>query len=180
VIVVRDRAKRIALRQLAQLGFADYAAHEKAGIRAFAPGLDGIWHGPAIDLDEARRTPGVWPFVDHLEDVPELLLVTVDLTMLAIMDNPLDRQSIVGGASTYPFVAHLLLAARGEGLAGVMTTFVIREEPEARKILGFPDHVALAAMVALGYPEHQNSKLTRKPVEEFARIDSWDGPPLTA
>ena len=32
----------------------------------------------------------------------------------------------------------------------------------------------------LGLPERQVTKLTRRPVEDFATIDRYDGPPLTA
>ena len=38
--------------------------------------------------------------------------------------------------------------------------------------------VAVAAMVPLGRPVKQLTKLTRKPVESFATIDRFDGEPL--
>ena len=43
-----------------------------------------------------------------------------------------ERQSIIGGGSIYPFGQNLLLSARSEGLAGVMTTFLVRQEEAAR------------------------------------------------
>ncbi|MGE0307402.1 MAG: nitroreductase family protein [Acidimicrobiia bacterium] len=178
-IFIRDRDTRVKLRELVQGSFREYQAHQRAGVVAFSTGADGIWHGPAIDLDEARRTPAPWGFVDRFEDLPEWVIITADLTQLAIMDNPIGRQSICGGASVYPFVQSMLLAARAEGIAGVLTTFLVREERAAREILGFPEHIAIAAMVLLGYPKHQNSKLTRKPVEDFARMERWDGPAFT-
>lgn len=178
-IIVRDRDTRVKLRELVQSSFREYQAHQRVGVVAFSTGDDGIWHGPAVDLDEARQVPAPWSFTDHLEDLPEWVIVTADLTQLAIMDNPVGRQSICGGASVYPFVQSMLLAARAEGIAGVLTTFIVREERAAREILGFPEHIAIAAMVILGYPKRQNSKLTRRPVEEFARIDRWDGPAFT-
>ena len=36
----------------------------------------------------------------------------------------------------------------------------------------------LAAVVPLGRPARQVSKLRRGPVEEFARLERWDGPSL--
>jgi hypothetical protein len=36
------------------------------------------------------------------------------------------------------------------------------------------------ATLFLGVPTHQNTKLKRNPVESFASIDRFDGPPLTA
>ena len=57
-----------------------------------------------------------------------MLLLFVDLTALAVLDNGLGRQSIVGGGSIYPFGHNVLLAARNEGLGGVLTTIICREE----------------------------------------------------
>jgi hypothetical protein len=36
----------------------------------------------------------------------------------------------------------------------------------------------LAAVVPLGYPTRALTKLTRNPVEDFARWERWDGPPV--
>ena len=38
-----------------------------------------------------------------------------------------------------------------------------------------PDNFAIASMIGIGKPVKQLTKLKRKPVSEFARIDSWDG-----
>ena len=73
------------------------------------------------------------------------------------------------GASIYPFCWSALLAARSHGLGGVLTTFIVRREPEVRTLLGLGPREAVAAMLCLGVPTHQNTKLTRKPVESFYR-----------
>jgi nitroreductase len=65
-----------------------------------------------------------------------------------------------------------------EGLGGVITTVLTREEPAARALLGVPDQFAVAALVVLGYPVHRPTKLRRRPVERFATVDRFDGPPL--
>ena len=101
--------------------------------------------------------------------------VLVDL-QLATVDRGFDHYTIVGGASIYPFAWSILLAARSLGLAGVMTTMATRNEDEVRSLLGVPDHVAVAAVLALGWPVHQTSKLRRAPVSEFATVDRYDGP----
>jgi len=41
---------------------------------------------------------------------------------------------MVGGASIYPFAWSVLLAARAEGLAGVMTTMVVRDEEAIKEL----------------------------------------------
>jgi nitroreductase len=180
VIVIDDPAVRAAIRDLSVLGWREYVAHVRAGVVPFAPGDDGRWPGPAVDLAQARGEDAPAPFVDRLHEAPALLVVTVDLRTLAVTDVDLDRQSIVGGGSVYPFVENLLLAARDLDLGGVMTTFLCRQEPAARELLALPDHVAVAAVVALGYPAARATRLRRKPVEEFTRVDRYDGPPFTA
>ena len=45
----------------------------------------------------------------------------------------LPRQSIVGGASIYPFVQNLLLALRDEGLGAAMTTLLVPAEAEVKR-----------------------------------------------
>ena len=59
-----------------------------------------------------------------------------------------------------------------------MTTMVVRREAEVRELFGIPDHVAVAALVALGHPVRQPRRLKRQPVEEFTTVDSFDGPAL--
>lgn len=178
VILLRDRSTRTRIRELYQLGWREYTAHQRAGLVPFAPVDGGRWTGPAVDLEEARATPAPLPFADHLEDVPVLLVVTVDLSQLAVMDNGLDRQSIVGGASVYPFCHNVLLAARDVGLGGVLTTVLTRQEPAVKELLGIPDGHAVAALVALGHPEKQLTKLRRASVEELTSVDRFDGPPF--
>jgi nitroreductase len=88
------------------------------------------------------------------------------------------RPPVVGGASIYPFCWSILLAAREHGLGGVLTTFLSRAEQAAAPLLGLPPDHALVATLFLGVPTHQNTKLRRNPVESFASIDRFDGPPL--
>lgn len=176
VIVLQDPEIRRRIRDLYVLGWREYMAHVNAGLVAFAPLDHGRWTGPAVDLEEARATPSPMPFADHLDEVPVLLLLVVELGALAVLDNGLDRQSIVGGASVYPFGHNILLAARDAGLGGVMTTALARQEPAVMELLGIPDGWAVAGLLALGHPEKQVTRLRRQPVEAFTRIDRFDGP----
>ena len=105
-----------------------------------------------------------------------LLALFADLTRLAAVDRDLDRYTFAGGASIYPFAWSVLLAAREEGLGGVVTTMAIRREDEVRALFGAPDHLALAAVIALGHPVRQPRRLSRGPVAGFATVDRLDGP----
>jgi nitroreductase len=180
VIVLTDPELRSRIRDLYVLAWREYMAHVYAGLVAFAPLDKGRYTGPAIDLELARQTPAPMHFSDHLDEVPVLLLVVAELAELAVIDNGLDRQSIVGGASVYPFVHNVLLAARDADLGGVMTTVLCRQEPAVKELLGIPDGVALAALVALGHPAKTVTKLKRKPVSDFTTVDRFDGPVFTS
>jgi len=179
VIVLRDPATRRRIRELYQLGWREYAAHATEHLVPFAPGPDGRWTAPAVDLDAARATPAPNTFADHLDEAPVLLVVVADLGALAVTDNGLDRQSIVGGASIYPFCHNVLLAARNAGLGGVLTTVLARQEPAAKELLGVPDGWAVAALLVLGHPVRQITKLRRASVEEFTTVDRFDGTPFS-
>jgi len=174
VIVLQSREVRRQLRDVYLPGWYEYLAIRAAGLTPFAPITDRAAEATAA----ANAVPIETGFPEHLDEVPVLLAVTVDLRDLAAVDRDLDRYTFAGGASVYPFCWNLLLAARAEGLGGVITTMAIRAEPEVRELLGLPDEVALAAVIALGHPVKQLSKLNREPVEAFTTVDRHDGEPF--
>lgn len=177
VVVVSHPASRERLEELSVGGWDEYAAFVKAGRVPFAPGEDGRWHGIPDDVDlDAESPPN--EFVTHLSQAPTLAVLLADLTQLAITDIDLDRQSIVGGASVYPFAQNILLSARNEGLGGVFTTFLCRHEAEVKALLSVPDPWVVAGMLALGSVERFPGRLKRKAVDELVRVDHFDGAPL--
>ena len=116
-------------------------------------------------------------FARHLADVPVLVVVCAQLADLLATDRQLDRLSVVGGASIYPAVQNLLLSARAEGLGTALTTLLCLVEPEVKALLGIPDGVLTAAMVALGWPERPFPKrLARRPLGESCFVDGWGTP----
>lgn len=119
-------------------------------------------------------------FAEHLDEVPLILVICVDINALALTDARLDRPSIVGGASIHNFMQNVLLGCRNEGLASAVTTLLAEVEPEAQRVLDLPANLAIAAMVPVGYPDPQRTvtRLSRRPVEEFAFVDRFGGEPL--
>ena len=174
VVVVKDRDVRERLAELYQEAWREYAAHGRIGKVAFSPG-DDRFSRSWVDLDEAAATPAPNPFADAMAQHPVVLVVCVELSALAVLDHGLDRQSIVGGASIYPFCHNVMLKARDEGLGGVMTTAICRREPEVVELLGIPDTHVVASLIALGHPEQVVTKLRRDPVDRFATVDRFDG-----
>jgi nitroreductase len=180
VIVVKDPAARAALRDLYLDGWYQYLAMGSAGLVPWAPVTDRAAEARAIAeaprfAEAGAAAPG---FAELLDAAPALLLVLADLRALAAVDRDLPRYTLVGGASIYPFVWSLLLAARAEGLGGVTTTVAIRREDQLRARFGIPDTVAVAALVVLGRPVEQPTRLRRAPVSSFAWVDRYEGAPL--
>lgn len=175
VVVLKDAETRRRIRELYVLGWREYMAHAEAGVVPFAPMDRGRWAGPLVDLEHAREIPRPNPFADHLDTAPVLLVLVAQLGALACVDNGLDRQSIIGGASIYPFAHNILLGARNEGLGGVMTSVLARQEPAVSALLAIPEGFVVAGLLALGHPQRQVTRLSRRPVEEFAWIDRFGG-----
>jgi nitroreductase len=183
VIMIQDPELRRTMRDLYLPGWYDYLAQVQAGLTPWAVVTDRELERRAVEhAAEIARAAGEGPggFAEHFDQVPVMLVIVADLANLATVDRDAGRYTMVGGASIYPFCWSILLAARAEGLAGVMTTMVVREEPAVRRLLGIPDTATVAGVLALGQPVHQPTKLRRAPVEAFATIDRFDGKPLEA
>jgi nitroreductase len=181
VIVVKDPDKRRHLRDLYLSDWYKYLALAGAGIVPWSPTADrqaetaALAGAPALADAAAAAPPG---FAETLDTAPALLLILADLSALATVDRDLDRYTFAGGASIYPFVWSLLLTARTEGLAGVMTTVAIRREDDVRRLFDVPQTLAVAALVVLGRPVTTVRRLRRSPVEDFAWVDRYRGSPL--
>jgi nitroreductase len=181
VVLVKDRDARCALRDAYLPGWYEYLAQAAEGLTPWAAVTDrelerrSVAAAPAL-ATSASEGPG--GFAEHLDEVPVMLVLLADLTRLATVDRDADHYTMVGGASIYPFAWSILLAAREEGLAGVMTTMVVREEASVKQLLGVPETTSVVGLMALGHPVRQPTRLRREPVEAFATIDRYDGTPL--
>jgi nitroreductase len=181
VIVVKDTERRRALRDLYLDGWHDYIAHVLAGLIPFSPLASDEDRASALskrDAAIALSKPDGFP--ETLDEVPVRLVICADLTSLAATDRDLGRYQITGGASIYPFVWSILLAAHVRGLGGVMTTIATRNEAGVRDVLDIPNDQIVASIVALGHCEQRATKLKRRSVEEFTTTDSFEGATFTS
>jgi nitroreductase len=83
----------------------------------------------------------------QIENVPVLILACMDHGAAGPGLGSLTR-----GASIYPAVQNLLLAARALGLGTVLTTLHTQYEREIKALLHIPDAVETAALIPVGYP----------------------------
>ena len=122
----------------------------------------------AATRSKARNDAAALHLSQHLHEVPVLILVCVQHD-----GTPGD---ISRGANIYPAVQNMLLAARGLGLASVLTTRPRRGfEKEIKALLGIPDNVDTAALLPLGYPAdgQHYGPTRRRPVEEVTYNERW-------
>ncbi|MGB6761662.1 nitroreductase family protein, partial [Mycobacterium sp.] len=129
VVVVKDRERRRRLRDFYVRGSMDYMAMLAAGLRPWAPTNDRDAEARALAAENAATAGG---FAERFDEAPVLLALFANLSLLAAVDRDADRYTFAGGASIYPFAWSILLAARDEGLGGVITTIAIREEPQVK------------------------------------------------
>jgi nitroreductase len=169
VVVVEELERRRALRDLYLPRWRAYMEQTGAARLLADP--------EQADSRRARMVRLADEYAQRLDEVPVHLVVGVRLEDLAVTDAELPRQSIVGGASIYPFVQNLLLALRSEGLATAMTTLLVPAEADVRSLLAIPEDVALAAHIGVGYrADPWPGRLSRRPVQEFAFSERFGEP----
>ena len=125
------------------------------------------WQAATADMKELTQ-----PYrhgkrlAEQMESVPVLILACIDHGQADYGFGPVTR-----GASIYPAVQNLMLAAWSLGLGTVLTTphFFVPGAFEA--ILGVPSDVTVTAALPIGYPKG-NFGPTKRPSAE--RVVSWD------
>ena len=169
VVAVQDAELRRALRDLYLPPWRAYM--EQTG------GAAMLADPESHDQRRVRMVRRANEYAEGLDKVPVHLVVGVRLGDVLATDASLPRQSIVGGASIYPFVQNLLLGLRAEGLGAALTTLLVPAEDEVRRLLEIPDDVALAAHIGVGHrADPWPKQLSRRPVEEFAFLDRFGAP----
>jgi len=77
------------------------------------------------------------------------------------------------GASIYPAVQNMLLAARALGLGSTLTTRHLFYEEDAEKALGLPEGVHSYAILPIGYPMGRFGPVGRGKLADFVFQDRW-------
>ncbi|MBY9073479.1 nitroreductase family protein [Nocardioides sp. WL0053] len=173
IVVVRDPVTRDRLVEITEPGARRYHAQRAAGETPWS-----AYTTSRVTEEQLTQTRVPASVTEPLRRAAVVLVVCVDLRAVAALDKELDRVGIVGGASVYPLVWNILLAARNEGFGGTITTMAIAEEPALKQLLGVPEPFAVAAVVPLGKPAKQLKRLSRIAVDELTHLEHWDGGPL--
>ena len=104
---------------------------------------------------------------DHLHEVPVFIL--------ACIEDDGRPDDFARGATIYPSVQNMLLAARGLGLGSCLTTRHRKFESEIKVLLGIPENVHIASLLPLGFPAPgaRYGPTRRKPAEEVTYYERW-------
>jgi nitroreductase len=170
VIVIRDPDTRAEIGKLATPPAKRYIAQLSARENPY-----NTIEPTRVTAAEIENTPPPVRLIEPLTKASVVLVFVIDLKVVASTDQFLDRIGMISGASIYPFVWNVLLGARQAGFGGVLTTLPIAAEPGLKALLDIPEHFAVAALVPLGKPVKQLTKLKRRAVEEIAVRERFDG-----
>jgi nitroreductase len=130
------------------------------------------FHATAIpgksDAQKERRLRAVEYLTDHFHEAPVLLVACLigDMGKSAGLEK-------MSGASIYPAVQNMLLAARALGLGATLTTRHLFYEKEINQILGIPPDAETFAILPIGYPMGRFGPLSRLKVEQVTFADRW-------
>jgi nitroreductase len=123
--------------------------------------------GTEVNSPKTRTARTMQEYVDNFERVPALVL-----PCLVRYREPTPSE----GASVYPAVQNLLLAARALGYGGAFTGFNFMVDAELRALFGLPDQVFLAGTVTLGRPMGKHGPVRRRPIAELVYEEDWQRP----
>ena len=149
----------------------------KQGVQVIYKRAFDEWIGPRYLTSEPppgvtkeqylRQHAAVSYLTDHFHEAPVWIVACLE-------DGPNPNRS--AGASIYPAVQNMLLAARAVGLGATLTTRHMLYEKEADKALGLPEGVHSYAILPIGYPMGKFGPTKRGPLNEVVYQDRWGQP----
>ncbi len=156
---------------------SDKASQAKALIKQ---GAEAVWgtkrkadqydqrSGAIENSPKARMARTMDAYVENFDKVPVLIL-----PCLVRYREPTPME----GASVYPAVQNVLLAARALGYGGVITGFHGQVDTELKALLSIPEEVFIACTLTLGKPAGNHGPVRRRPMQELVYGDTWEEPP---
>ncbi len=93
--------------------------------------------------------------------------------IVACLDEGTSTPTRGSGASIYPAVQNMLLAARALGLGATLTTRHLLYEKESEAALGLPPGVHSYAILPIGYPMGRFGPVGRGPLADIVYEDRW-------
>jgi len=121
---------------------------------------------PGVTRDRYRRQHAAVEYLtDHYHEAP--------VWIVACIDHGKDKPNRSSGASIYPAVQNMLLAARALGLGSTLTTRHLFFEEDSEKALGLPPGVHSYAILPIGWPMGNFGPVGRGNLADFVYQDRW-------
>ena len=114
-----------------------------------------------------RQHAAVEYLTDHYHEAPVWIVACIEDAA------PPNRWA---GASIYPAVQNMLLAARALGLGSTLTTRHLLYEKESEAALGLPQGVHSYAILPIGYPMGRFGPVGRGALVDIVYEDQWGKP----
>jgi nitroreductase len=115
-----------------------------------------------------RQHAAVQYLTEHFHEAP--------VWIVACLEDGVGEPPRWAGASIYPAVQNMLLAARALGLGSTLTTRHLLHEKEAEAALGLPQGVHSYAILPIGYPMGNFGPVRRGPLKDIVFQDRWGQP----
>ena len=115
-----------------------------------------------------RQHAAVEYLTDHFHQAP--------VWIVACIDEGAAAPTRWSGASIYPAVQNMLLAARALGLGATLTTRHLLFEKESEAALGLPPGVHSYAILPIGWPMGRFGPVGRGELSDFVYQDRWGQP----
>jgi len=155
-LVVRDPAIKRAVQAYYKRAFEEVVGPR---YRSSAP-------PPGVTAERyARQHDAVAYLTEHFHEAP--------VWIVACLDEGTAAPTRWAGASIYPAVQNMLLAARALGLGSTLTTRHLLHEKEAEAALGLPSGVHSYAILPIGYPMGRFGPVRRAPLDQVVYQDRW-------
>jgi len=133
---------------------------------------------PGVSAEKHEAQHGVVEYLtDHYHEAPVWIVACIASGGSAerhVGANPAVTR--MSGASIYPAVQNMLLAARALGLGSTLTTRHLLFAEEADAALGLPEGVLSYAILPIGYPMGRFGTVTRAPLSEVVYGDRYGEP----
>ena len=156
-LVIRDPARRARLGELYREAWG-----ELMKVPYYAAAMTEPPDSAAGKMLASARHLG-----EHLGEAPVLILACIAI-------DPGTSPSVTTGASIYPAVQNIMLAARALGIGSCLTTIHRFRDAQVKELLGIPPTVETAALIPLGYPLGKFGRPPRRSLQEVAFADRWD------
>jgi len=157
-LVVKDPAIKAQVQAFYQ------RAYDKHVGPSYAARAEALPPGEARERLQ-RQTAAVAYLTEHFHEAP--------VWIVACLEAGPRGAKAASGASIYPAVQNMLLAARALGLGATLTARHMVYQKEVDAIFALPEGIMSFAIVPIGYPMGRFGPVNRGPLADVVHLDRW-------